>query len=296
MRYEGVIRSSFRVVSVATTEFQVICPWHQDRSGKLYINGVTGLYLCMRCGAKGGLDKMQDRPVVLGTDDVREKIKRMAEKNIPVHVYPDSWLLKFDFPHDYWTGERGLPEDVVKLFRLGYDPLSNRMTIPLRDADGRVLGVTYRRLDDQKPKYLHPKGFPTGKYLFGAWLVTDQKRIALVEGQVDAIRCWSERVPALALMGARLTADQKRVLERMDVQTVVLMLDNDSAGFRGTLGVAETLADAGMRVLVAQYRDYWFDGEGRPVKDPDGLSGTRLRKAFHSAVPIQEWARNLDVH
>jgi DNA primase len=54
---------------------------------------------------------------------------------------------------------------VVKQFRLGYDPFSNRMTLPVRDHRGRILGVSYRRLDDQRPKYLDPKGYPKGRYL-----------------------------------------------------------------------------------------------------------------------------------
>lgn len=295
MRYEAVIRTQFKVVSTSGQEFQTICVWHSDRSGHLYINGVSGLYLCMVCGAKGSLDRLTTRPVVLGSDDVREKLSRLGKKEAPVVTYPEAWLDKFDVEHGYWTEERGLPADVVARFRLGYDPFTDRATIPLRNADGEVLGVTYRRLDGGKPKYLHPKGFPTGKYLFGAWLLTEERRVALVEGQVDAIRCWSERVPALGLMGARLTNDQRRTLQRLNIQTAVLMLDNDKAGYKGTLGVAEALEGTGIRVLVGQYRHYWFGKDGEVVKDPDSLTGPRLRKQYHSAVGIHEWASTLTV-
>jgi DNA primase len=292
-RYEGAIKSSFKVVTVSGDEYQVICPWHSDHSGHLYINATKGLYLCMVCGAKGSLEKLAIRPTVLGSDDVREKIARMATKHDPVTIYPESWLKKFDVKHDYWTEVRHLPEDTIDRFGLGYDFYSDRMTIPLRDQYGKILGVTYRRLDDRKPKYLHPKGFPTGKHLFGAWLVTDERRVALVEGQVDAIRCWSERVPALGLMGARLTIDQRKVLQRLDIQTVVLMMDNDAAGYRGTIGVAESLEGSGIRVLVGRYLDYWYDEKGEAVKDPDGLNGARLRKMYHSAGDIYKWSEDI---
>lgn len=269
---------------------QCICPWHPDRSGKLYVNARTGLYLCMRCGAKGSLDRLSEKPIVLGSDDVREKLEAIRTKRKPTKVYPESWLRQFDIPHPYWEQDRRLPTEVIEKFCLGYDPLSNRMTIPLRNVSGDILGVTYRRLDGGKPKYLHPKGFPTGKHLFGAWHITNERRVALVEGQVDAIRCWSERVPALGLMGARITPDQKRVLRRLGVQTVVLMLDNDAAGYRGTIGIEEDLKGSGLRVLAGRYRDYWVDQDG-PIKDPDGLAGHRLRKMFHSATDIHDWAQ-----
>ena len=79
----------------------------------------------------------------------------------------------------------------------------------------------------------------------------------------------------------------------MHIETVVLMLDNDNAGRNGTLGVAEALQGSGIRVVVGQYRDYWFDDRGEAVKDPDSLNGARLRKLFHSAVPIHDWARSI---
>lgn len=289
MRYEPIIKSQFRVVSIASEEYCVLCPWHPDRSGKLYINAVSGLYFCMRCLAKGSLDKITSRPTVLGSDDVREKLARMKSKSAPTHHYPEAWLRKFDVPHPYWEEDRNLPVSVIEQFGLGYDPISNRCTLPLRDVSGNILGVTYRRLDGGKPKYLHPKGFPIGKHLYGAWQITNERRVALVEGQVDAIRCWSERVPALGLMGARLTNDQRKVLLRLNIQTVVLMLDNDAAGTRGIVGVKEALEGSGIRVLAGHYRDYWVDEDG-PIKDPDGLEGHRLRKMFHSAIPVPEWA------
>lgn len=299
MRYEPVIRSMFQVTSVSGDEFLCMCRWHADTSqGHLYVNGRKGAYLCMSCGAKGWLDNMHEALPQTGTDDVRERIARYRAAKVPSVFKTEAYLRQFDIPHPYWTEERGLPADIVKRFGLGYTPMyevtdregkhlryEERMTLPLRDSAGRVLGVTYRRLDDGKPKYLHPKGFPIGRHLYGAWLLDGQKKVALVEGQVDAIRCWSERVPAVATMGARLTRDQVKVLQQANVRHAVLMLDNDNAGVKGTLQVVETLQGAGIRATVGWYRPYWSH-----VHDPDGLSGQRLRKMYHSGLEPAEWA------
>lgn len=287
MRYAKTVEKHFTVTQRGGTEWLVMCPWHDDTSqGHLYINVVKGLFLCMSCGAKGHLDSLDgvELPQV-STRDVRDRLRALQAPKHTQKTYPEAWLAQYDVPHDYWTKTRGLPEAVVKQFRLGYDPFSNRLTLPLRDMHGRVLGVTYRRLDDGTPKYLHPKGFPIGRHLYGAWLLTDQRKVALVEGQVDAIRCWSERVPALSMMGSRLTRDQVKVLQRSNVGHVVLMLDNDRAGIKGTVGVYDALRGSGIRVSCGWYRDYWFG-----VKDPDGLTGQRLRKMYHSSVPIDAWA------
>lgn len=290
MRYEPLIRKTFQVTQTSGEEFLCMCPWHADTSqGHLYVNAVKGLYLCMSCGAKGRLDNENgiELPQIT-TEDIRERMKRRQASKKPPRLYPESWLAQFDVPHPYWTQQRGLSPETVQRFRLGYDPTTNRVTLPLRNMHGRILGTTYRRLDDGKPKYLHPKGFPIGRHLYGAWLLSNERKVAVTEGQVDAIKCWESRVPALGLMRSQITTDQVKVLQRCGVRHVVLMLDNDNAGVKGTLASYEMLKGAGMRVSAGWYRDYWFD-----VKDPDGLTGTRLRKMFHSALPMDQWAEKV---
>lgn len=289
MKYESAIREAFTVTQVSGDEFLCMCPFHQDTSsGHLYANAIKGVYLCMSCGAKGSIESLDIPRIVVGSDDVREKIRRMRDGKQEQVYKPESWLMRYAVPHEYWTEERGLPPGVVSMFGLGYDPMTDRCTMPLRDMQGRILGVTFRRLDDGKPKYLHPKKFPVGRYLYGAWLLSDEQTVALVEGQVDAIRGWAARVPALSLMGARITRDQIRVLQRANVRTVVLMLDNDAAGTRGTVQIIEALKGSGIRVKVGWYRPYWVG-----VKDPDRLTHQRYRKMYHSALPASVWADRL---
>lgn len=290
LRYEPVIRKQFQVQSVSGAEFLCMCRWHDDSSGgHLYVNGHSGLFVCFSCGQKGSLERMNLEVPQISTQDVRERLKTMG-KTIEERFYPEGWLRQFDVPTDYWTEQRNLPQDIVKMFDLGYDPFTDRVTLPLRDMHGRILGVTHRRLDGGKPKYLHPKGYPIGKHLYGAFLLREERTVALVEGQVDAHRGWSHRVPALALMGARITPDQIKVLKMSNVRHVVLMLDNDNAGIHGTMGIYESLQGTGIRVSVGWYRDYWFD-----IKDPDALSGTRYRKMFHSGIPITDWASRVSM-
>lgn len=294
MKYAGTIRETFNVLSTSGDEFLCVCPWHRDRSGHLYVNAAKGLYYCQVCGAKGHLERDLDlRKPLIGIDDVRETLARLQVRGQhKQHYYPESWLRQFDNPHPYWCEVRGLDPQVVARFRLGYDPLTNRVTIPLRDIRGRILGVTYRRLDDGKPKYLHPPKFPVGRHLYGAWALDLRytvKTVALVEGQVDALRGWCYEVPTLGLMGARITRDQIKVLQRANVRTAVLMLDNDMAGIRGTVQISEMLKGSGIRVLAGWYRDYWNN-----VHDPDSLTRQRFRKMYHAALPITQWAEHIN--
>lgn len=286
MRYAPLIEQTFEVVGTSGDEYVCRCPWHNDK-GKpnLYVNATKGVYLCMSCGAKGHLRSLRDDLPPPSTQYLRERLKGMTHIPPRVRTYPEGWLKQYDFPHDYWAS-RGLTKSIVKEFSLGYDPFNDQVTIPMRDEQGRVLGVIRRRLDGGVPKYLYPKGFKIGRYLFGAWKVEQRRKIALVEGSIDAIACWDARVPALAMLGSRLTADQVAVLSRLGISHVVLLPDNDAAGQKAIQQVIEAIQGAGIALSVGWYRDYWIG-----CKDPASLKPDRRRKMYHSAPPFHRYVR-----
>lgn len=296
MKWLPVIEANFQIVNRGSEEILCLCPWHPDKSGHLYINAVKGLYLCMSCGAKGSLDKRggggYDIPT-LQASDVRARLREVTKREAKMHYYPEGWLRKFDVPHDYWES-RGLTPEQIARWRLGYDPFSDRCTIPMRTMHGEIIGVSFRRLDGGAPKYLDPTGYKKGKHLYGAWLLRDEdvRTVALVEGQVDAITTDAARVPVVATMGSRLTRDQVRVLQSLGVRKVVAMYDNDNAGRKAVIQTYDMLRGSGIQFAAGWYRDYWMvrTDEGlKPAKDPGDLSGSRIRKMYHSALPILDW-------
>jgi DNA primase len=279
-RYGTLIESSFRVVSHHGAEVLCWCKWHEGTSPKLYVNEDTGLYYCQRCGAKGSLSSDSLPPVDL--KDIRKRLRLIGQVEA-LKVYHEAWLDQFDFPHDFWK-TRGFTAEIIDRFRLGYDPVTDCATIPLRDSHGRILGVVRRKLDGSKPKYVFPKGFKSGRDLFGSYLVRRRHgRLALVEGPLDAIACWDARIPAVALHGARITADQVKLLKILGVHTVVCMTDNDYAGREAILSIKGGLN--GTSVLIGIYQPTWFNSLGRPAKDPGELSKGRRRTMYLGAVP-----------
>lgn len=291
LRWEPFIRQNFTVVGTSGIEFVAKCLWHEDgKKASLYINGKRGVYLCHACGAKGFLGKNGGEALpTASTADIRAKLKALREPQSDPggRVHDESWLSRFAFPHEYWTDVRGFSDDVIKRFQLGYDPEMDRVTIPLRNVHGQLMGVIQRVLTDEKPKYRYPKGFPIGQHLFAQWLVNGHhEKVALVEGSLDAIACWDARVPALGLLGARLSEHQRQVLIKIGVKTVVIMTDNDRAGREAIFQVHESLTGSGITVRVMQYRKYW------PAKDPGELQPQQLRKAYHSAEMWHRWEPN----
>jgi DNA primase len=276
MRYEALIRQHFDVSGQSGEEFIARCLWHEDGlKPNLYVNGRKGVYICYACGARGHLRSLAKELPPPSSLDLRRRLKPQPERR-PQYLN-ESVLRQYAFDHPAWY-ERGLSPEAIRQFNLGYDPVDDVLIIPFRDYRNRLLGVIQRRLDDVKPKYRYPKGVPIGKHLFGAWALDGHKKVALVEGSIDAIACWDARIPALAMLGSRLTADQARLLSRLGIRHVVAMTDNDGPGKEAIPQIMEALSGKGIALSVGRYRPYWY------VKDPAELKPDRRRKMYHSAA------------
>lgn len=261
-------------LGVSGDEARFLCPYHDDDTGKLYLNVVSGKWICFsgHCGAKGriGYESTDDE-----LEGLRKRLARLERGDDPntVKVLPEAYLRQYT-EHPYWL-TRGFNRKTVKSFGLGFDPLSNRLTIPVRAVDGSLLGVITRSLDGSRPKYLHPKGFKTGKHLFCSHLAKGYEKVALVEGPLDAVACWDARVPAVACYGARVTEGQLWLLRWLGVTTVVPFFDRDRAG----AAAADHLrnADTGLLVLDGSWGATWRG------KDPGELKPYQRRAFYHGA-------------
>lgn len=125
-----------------------------------------------------------------------------------------------------------------------------RLMIPIRDINARVIAFTARQLaetpeDDpsHKAKYVNSPEtliFHKSKLLFGmdhARKHLDQSPyFILVEGQLDAIRCWSVGLhTAIAPQGTAITEEQLILLRRYQTPKIECLLDGDAAGRKAAL-------------------------------------------------------------
>lgn len=123
-----------------------------------------------------------------------------------------------------------------------YDAFRNRVMIPIRDRQGRVIGFGGRVLDDSQPKYLNTTETPLfhkSHVVFGIDRAQDAIRAAdqvvIVEGYMDVIAAHQHGFEnVVACMGTALTSEQLRQLERY-TSNFVLALDADSAGEAATI-------------------------------------------------------------
>jgi DNA primase len=120
-----------------------------------------------------------------------------------------------------------------------YDVFRDRLMIPIRDVQGRVIGFGGRTLSDEQPKYLNSPEtelFSKGKTLFALDQaksgISQADQAVVVEGYFDAIALHAAGINnVVASLGTALSLDQVRlVLRYTESKQLVLNFDADAAG------------------------------------------------------------------
>ncbi len=144
----------------------------------------------------------------------------------------------------------------------GREFFSDRITIPIRDSIGAVIGFSARKFkpDTFGGKYVNTPEtvlFKKSKMLFGLSYcrknIAKEKRALIVEGQIDALRLihlgfsW-----AVAGQGTAFGEDQAKELIHLGVRKVYLALDGDPAGREAAIKIGHFFQKDGIEVLVVQ--------------------------------------------
>jgi DNA primase len=140
-----------------------------------------------------------------------------------------------------------------------YDRFRRRITFPLCDQRGRVLGFGARAIgaEDQRKYVNSPDGeiYHKGRHLFGTHLARAHAAkagsIVLCEGYTDVIAAHQAGVRnCVGLMGTALTDEQVGELARL-APRVVLALDADGAGQAAMIKAASVAAKQRFELRVA---------------------------------------------
>ena len=170
-----------------------------------------------------------------------------------------------------------------------YDRFRNRITFPIRDQRGRVLGFGARALSpDTQPKYLNsPEGelYRKSHTLYGIdharGPIAKARRAILVEGYTDVLALHQAGVEeAVAIMGTALTPEQVSMLAGL-TDSVVLALDADSAGADAMIRAQKVAGGKSLELKVAAMPE----GEDPADMLKDG-SVDRFMKLVEEAIDL----------
>ncbi len=180
----------------------------------------------------------------------------------------------------------------------------DRITIPIKDTYGNVLGFTARRFHEEGsesrggPKYVNTRETPLFKksqILFGLYesrkTIIKEKKALIVEGQIDAMRLIHEGFDyTLAGQGTAFGEIHTDQVVAMGVETIFLAFDGDTAGKTAALKVGQLFLKKGIEVMVVLFEK----GD-----DPDTLILKKGKKEFEDllekALPYLDFLRMIAV-
>lgn len=282
----GLRNSSFR-----GDEITCSCPFTEnhprgDRHPSFGINVESGLYHCFGCGASGNIVQLGER--LLGLDHtaaIRLAYPDMTIEEALRAMNGEAYRIKdgvrsVEADIGYWCRQdrsywysRGLTDDTIGKWRLGYDPACKRAVIPIYFG-GELVGWTKRRTEEwMQPKWQHSEGLVKSRILFGMDDTIGDSCI-LVEAPLSAIKLDQHGIGnAISSFGCRLS-DEQTILIRSHYNKVLVFYDPDEAGYNGMRDAVSKLRDFVDVYAVTGHRD-----------DPAALEKSEIETSLSHIAP-----------
>lgn len=139
-------------------------------------------------------------------------------------------LDKYRYIHPYLY-QRGLTDEIIERFDIGYDRERKEITFPVRDIEGRCVFVAGRSVE--RKFFRLPKGFDKPIYCADKFRAGAYRTAYITESFLNCLTCWKYNKPAMAMIG---TGNQKQyeILNKLPVREYILAFDPDEAGRKAT--------------------------------------------------------------
>ena len=246
----------------------------------------TRLIAANALAAKFYQDQLNTSPTAAHARELMTKrgFDKSACEKFGVGYAPDEWdgLTKFLRAEGFTIDEL----ETAGLSKMGQrgpiDKFRNRLTWPIRDISGDVVGFGARKLasdeEDQGPKYLNTSETPIYKksqVLYGLDMskkeIAKKRQVVIVEGYTDVMAAQLAGITtAVATCGTAFGADHIRIIRR-------LLMDDDA--FRGEVIFTFDGDAAGQKAALRAFsEDQKFVTQTFVAVEPDGLDPCDLRQ------------------
>ncbi len=209
-------------------------------------------------------------------DNIAEKIRSLRELSGQGFTVPDpekqavflAALASNAEALEYLHTERGLTDETIQHFQLGYDQSKHAISIPIF-KEGKIINFKYRLLKPDKYRYISESGCEAWIFNEGGVDVAQKKNgILVVEGEFDCMRVWQSGIPNV-ISPSHGKDSFGPWLEKIDrLGKIYIAYDNDEGGKASAYKMAE-------RIGVEKCYEVIYEG-GKDASEflaasPDGL-------------------------
>ncbi len=215
------LRKCRRMPSKEAT-WRCCCPFHNDSNPSATFDGYRQTLRCYTCGKNFSVAEIVE--VTGGVIEFEDYTSVEVSDVMEFHHY----LYNKSAVGDFYLAARGIPDELVKEFRLKAD--DDSIIIPLFDSNGLICGVQKRFKDPLvQPKYLTLGGKPI-IYPLHKLAEENQQPTVFVEGVFGVLNARKFGINAYAMFGtSNLTQPDLCAIFNTCVHPIVMM-DDDEAG------------------------------------------------------------------
>lgn len=259
------------LVKVGSHTYSMLCPFpdHDEKNGSFIIFELTGTYKCFGCNRRG--NTLSFLRYVVYEDNYQKAVQHLCKLlNISIPCDKEyeaytrqrsNWAKQCyhnhcDFSLNYLY-ERGLSNDDIATWAIGYDKTQNKIVFPLINICKEVLGLSKRYIDlpeGAMDKYRNPandKYFNKSDFLYGIHLYDkSQEEVYFVEGYMDAILGTKYGLNnTMAVLGHEMSQSHAEWVKSGNKKPIIIY-DNDEAGIKGMHSSCKLLENNGLTPYV----------------------------------------------
>jgi len=252
------------VASETSNDFMCYCPFHSNRHTPSFsVSKEKGAFICFNpsCSETGTLGELVKR--MMGKNEY-EAIRFIASKEFEaINNFDDTLNAIFEDKPDfeefsqetldnlynnlgskpeaieYFKG-RGINEESMHHFKLGYSKNMDMVIVPVHSPDGMPVGLVGRSIKEKRFK--NSTNLPKNKTMFNIHRAKKiGEHVIIVESTFDAIRVHQAGFPnVVATLGGHLSKENIALLNRY-FNKITIMTDADLAGRELGFSIANRL-------------------------------------------------------
>lgn len=162
--------------------------------------------------------------------------RQKSDAEIQLKPIPENTLLAY-LPWDNTIFyEDNISWETQAEFELGIDVFSHRITIPIRDELGRLVGVKGRRawdiVDEYNPKYIYLKQCAKNRICYGLYktlpYIKQTNTVIICESEKGVMQLWSYGYRnCIAVGGHSISSQQQELIVQSGAATAIIAFDKD---------------------------------------------------------------------
>ena len=294
------------IVSETSHDFLCLCPFHGNRHTPSFsVSHQKGLYLCFNpsCGVSGTIvelvknmskrNEFEALRFIMSAQrqsavNFEDELSEMLEEKPDFDEFPQETLDKLHLQINErsrgYFNNRGINDESINHFRLGYSGNQDMVIVPVHSPDGMPVGLVGRSIEGKSFK--NSTRLPRSKTMFNIHRARRESSTAIVvESSFDAIRVHQSGYPnVIATLGGSMSRVNLENINR-NFTRVIIMTDADQAGRELGITLANSLKNK--EILWAAYsNDTIYPHDAKDVGD---MTEEEIKTCIENALADYEY-------